>query len=241
VARSESEKALEYVTAREAETNKPLVKGPCITVSRESGAGSGLVDEILKSYLERHQIENTSRWAIFDKNLIGRVLEDHNLPDRLAKLMSHEKISAFTVMINELLGLQPSMRTLLHKTSQTILQLTEIGNVIVVGRAGNIITSKMRNSFHVRLVAPFDNRVKRIQEFYHFNKKEAAEWVKNEDNSRKEYFIKNFHTDIDNPLNYHIILNTGLLSYEECAHTIGRMVMERFPETFKEIQIAEPM
>lgn len=238
MAKSESEKALEYVQSRESEAAKKLVRGPCITISRESGAGSGIVDDILLSILNEHQIENTSKWAIFDRNLIERVLEDHNLPRRLAKLISDEKQSAITGMLSELLGLQPSLRTLIHKKSETILQLASMGNVIIVGGAGNLVTEKMTHCFNVRLVAPLENRINRIQNYYHFERKKTIEFVKNEDFSRKEYFWKNFHRNIDDPLIYHMILNTGKLSYEEAAHVIARAVMERFPETFKQSAVS---
>lgn len=231
MAKSGSEKAWEYIQSRESES-QVLVKGPSITVSRESGAGSGIVDEILKTFLEKHQITNTSKWGIFDRNLIEKVLEDHNLPDRLARLMSHENQSAITSMMNELLGLSPSMRTLFHKTSETIMQLAQMGNVIIVGRAGNLVTSRLNNCFHVRLVAPLENRVKRIQEYYQLDKKEAAEWVKKEDQSRREYYLKHFHKNIDDPLLYHLVVNTGEMTYSETAHLIGRSVMEKFPQTF---------
>lgn len=233
-ARSASEKAFEYIEYHEkfdAASRKRLT-GPCITVSRESGAGSGLVDDILKDYLRKHQKEGYGEWAIFDKNLIEKVVEDYNLPDRLTKILTKEGYNTVDLMFRELFGLQPSMRSLLHKTAKTILQLANIGNVIIVGRGAPVITANLNNAFHFRLVAPLEDRIKRIMEYYNFSRKEATDWIKEEDNSRKEYFMKNFHKNIDDPLLYHITINTHLMSYEETAHTIGNAVMKKFPEMF---------
>lgn len=233
-ARSASEKAFDYIEYHERLTDSPRKRlaGPCITVSRESGAGSGLVDDILKDYLQKHQKEGYGDWAIFDKNLIEKVVEDYNLPERLTKILTREGYNTVDLMFRELFGLQPSMRSLLHKTTKTILQLANIGNVIIVGRGAPVITANLKNAFHFRLVAPLEDRIKRIMVYYNFNRKEAIEWIKNEDNSRKEYFMKNFHKNIEDPLLYHITINTNLMSYEEAAFTIGNAVMKKFPEMF---------
>jgi cytidylate kinase len=228
---SETGKALEYV---ESHSKDKLLKkaGPCITVSRESGAGSGIVDEKLKEILAIHQNEEYGEWAVFDKNLIEKVIADHNLPDQLTRLMTHENYNSINNILAEMLGLQPSARTLMHQTAVTILQLAYTGNVIIVGRGSNLITAKLKNTFHVRLVAPLEDRIKRIQAFYNFGRKEAQEFIKEEDVGRKEFIRKNFLKDIDDPLLYHMILNTHLMTHEQAAHVIANAVMAKFPEAF---------
>jgi len=229
--KSSSEKAIEYIESHSRE-KKIRKTGPCITVSRQSGAGSSIVDEKLKNILEQNQSDEFGEWAIFDKNLIERIMEDHNIPERLGKLFSSEKQSAITNMVNELLGLMPSTKTILHQTAETILQLGITGNAIIVGRAGNVVTAHLKNTFHVRLVAPLEDRIIRIQDYYKIDRKKAIEWLKKEDLSRKEYYSKNYHRDIDDPLLYHLTINTNLLSYEEAASLIAHTVMKKFPAMF---------
>lgn len=231
-AKGECQKAIEYVESHSKESTAPGNPGPCITISRQSGAGSGLVDEKLKELLEARQSQNCGQWAIFDRNLIEKVLEDHNLPERLGKFLTAENFSSMNTLLNEMLGLQPSMRTLFHKTAETIMKLAYIGNVIIVGRGATVITAGLPNTFHVRLVAPFDNRVARIQEFHKFSKKEAIEFIKKEDEGRHHLFQKYFHKDIDDPLLYHMTLNTGMLSYEQSARIIFEAVLNKFPDKF---------
>ncbi len=229
--KSGSEKAIEYIESHSRD-KKIRRTGPCITVSRQSGAGSSLVDEKLKNLFEKNQGDDFGEWAIFDKNLIEKIMEDHNIPDRLGKLFSSEKQSAITNMVNELLGLMPSTKTILHQTAETILQLGITGNVIIVGRAGNIVTTHLKNTFHVRLVAPLEDRIIRIQDYYKINRKQSIEWIKKEDKSREDYYSKNYHRNIDDPLLYHLTINTHLLSYEEAATTIAHAVMKKFPAMF---------
>jgi cytidylate kinase len=231
-AKSESEKAIEYLESHSKGSHIIKKVGPCVTVSRQSGAGSGIIDEILKDILHQNQSDEYGDWAIFDRNLIERILEEHQLPERLGKLFQAEKQSAITSMMNELLGLQPSKYLLLQKTTQTILQLAQMGNVIIVGRAGNVITAHLSNSFHIRLVAPYEDRIKRMMDYYRVGRREAIEMIKREDDSRKEYLLKNYHKEIDDPLLYHLVVNTHLLSYEEAANAIANSVMRKFPKMF---------
>src|SRR6185369_11998039 len=104
------------------------------------------------------------RWMIFDRNLVEKVLEDHNLPGRLAKFMPEDRISGVSDTMDELFGLHPASWILVRKISETILHLAEMGNVIVIGRGANVITSKLSHVFHVRLVGSLENRVKHLQE-----------------------------------------------------------------------------
>jgi cytidylate kinase len=228
---SECGKALEYVESHSKE--KYLKKaGPCITISRESGAGSGIVCEKLKEILSLHQNEEFGEWAVFDKNLIEKVIADHNLPDQLAQLMTHENYNSMNNIISEMLGLQPSARTLMHKTAQTILQLAYTGNVIIVGRGSNLITAKLKNTFHVRLVSPLEDRIRRIEKFYDIDRKKAQEFIKDEDIGRKEFVRKNFLKNNEDPLLYHMMLNTHLMTHEEAAQVIADAVMRKFPQAF---------
>lgn len=228
------EKAIEYVRVREIDSQRGIdFNGPAITISRESGSGSGLVAEHLKQILDKNKSREAPDWTVFDKNLIDKILADHNLPGKLAKLLTQEKQSVLKNMLNELMGLQPSVLSLYRKSAQTILELAEMGNVIIVGRGGNLITKNLSNSYHVRLVAPLQNRVLRIQEYYNLSRKEAIEWIEAEDGAREEFYRKNFLKRIDDPLCYHLIINTGNTPHKEAAHLIAQAVIARFPVYFQ--------
>ncbi len=212
--------------------NQKIKSGPCITISREPGARADIISERLIDYLSNFYNSNPIQWTVFDKNLIEKVLQDHQLPQRLSRLMEEKKYSAVQSITAELLGGQPSIWNLVHKTTDTILQLAQIGNVIILDRGANVITSKLWNTFHIRLVAPLEDRINHVQNLYDFDKKEALDYIKKEDEDRKDYVMNYFHKDINDPLLYHLIINTHMISDEEAAEVIGKSVMKRFPEMF---------
>ena len=49
------------------------------------------------------------------------------------------------------------------------------------GRGSNVITSKLPNCFHLRLIAPIEHRIKHVQEVFNYSKPEAMEYIKRED------------------------------------------------------------
>ena len=212
---------------------RKLNPGPTITISRETGIGAGKICEKLITFFQNYSKVECCDWAYFDKNLISRVIEDHNLPERLSKFMTDEKTSTMNSMINELLGLQPSRLKLLNKTSETVYQLAELGNAIIVGRGGNLITANLKNAFHVRLVAPLNDRIKNAMELYKMSKKESTHFINKEDKSRMDFISKHYHKNITDPLLYHFTLNTGLLTFDDVAETIGNIVIKRFPQMFE--------
>ncbi|HVO73521.1 MAG TPA: cytidylate kinase-like family protein [Ignavibacteriaceae bacterium] len=217
--------------------DKKLYWGPCITISRQTGAGADKVSESLVKFFDGYKKENSPQWTVFDKNLIEKVLQDYNLPHRLAQVMEEKKYSAIISMANELLGGQPGIWDLIHKTTRTILQLAQTGNVIIIGRGGNIITARLKNSFHVRLVAAMEDRIKHVQEFYQLDRTKSIEFIKKDDASRRNYLMTYFNKNIDDPLLYHLTINTTILPYEDAAQLIGLQVLQKFPEMFSKPEV----
>lgn len=217
-----------------------LNPGPVITISRETGTGAAAVCEHLAEFLNNRAIDEYNDWTFFDKKLIERVIEDHNLPDYFRKYLSEERPAKIDSWFGEILGFTPSKLLLLRKTSQTIINLSDYGNVILVGRGANIILSNIERAFHIRLVAPTNFRIETAMSLYNLNRKKATEFIKNEDESRKHYILKYFHKNIEDPHLYHATINTNLLGFDETAEMIGHCLIKRFPQFFHKSKIELP-
>lgn len=198
-----------------------------VSISRQTGSGAHNVAEKLAARLQALGPKFACPWTVFDRNLVEKVLEDHNLPQRLAQFMPEDRVSEIADAMDELFGLHPPSWTLVHQTTETILRLAELGNVILIGRGATIITGKLDYVFHVRLVGSLERRVKHIQEMNHLSKEAALDLIRREDRGRKRYLKRYFNTDLDDPLLYHLVVNTDLVSYDEAARIIADAVMER--------------
>lgn len=191
-----------------------------ITISRQAGCGAREVAEKLTIRLQAETPEEQPRWTVFDRNLIEKVLEDHHLPARLAKFLPEDRISFLQDIADELFGLRPGSWTVIEQTAETTLKLAELGNVILIGRAANIITARLPHVLHVRLVAPLEKRIAHARQAYGMTEPQARKFCVEEDEGRKRYVRKYFNAEIDDPLRYHLVLNTGLVSFDETARLI---------------------
>lgn len=205
---------------------------PCITISRETGAGASTVCEELIKILDANSKPEDEHWTYFDRTLIEKILEDHNLPGQISKYLQEDKYHHLSSAVNELLGLHPTQWTLLHKTTDTVLQLARMGKAIIVGRGACIITAKLHNTFHVRLIAPVENKIKYIMQHQNLSRAEAEIFMKKEDTNRRNYLASNFSKNADDPRLYHLIINTGLLSHKEAARIIAESVNWKFSNLF---------
>ena len=231
-------KARKYVESHaklreDTSTRKKIKPGPCLTISRQCGINTDKIGNLLVKYFNKRKKEEMGDWAIFDKNLIDKVLNDNDLPERLNKFMTEEKISTMNSMLGELLKVHPPILKLLHKTSSTIFKLAELGNVIIVGRGGNLVTAGLKNTFHIRLVAPQNRRIDEVQKILDISKKDAEKMINHEDKIREEYFQKHFHKDINDPLLYHVVLNVDNFEIDTLIKIIAEMVILKFPMFFK--------
>jgi cytidylate kinase len=198
-----------------------------VTVSRQAGCGALVVAERLAKLIQARSPKGAPPWTVFDRNLMDKVLEDHHLPARLAKFMPEDRASQLQDIMDELFGWRPSSGTVVEHASETILHLAEVGHVILIGRGGNVVTAKLPNVFHVRLVAPLEKRIEHAHEFYNLSKKAARAFIQREDAGRRRYLRKYFNASIDDPLLYHIIINTGLVSYDDAAMMIADTLEQR--------------
>jgi cytidylate kinase len=197
-----------------------------VTISRQAGCGALAVAEKLARYLQEHSPKNTRPCAIFDRNLMEKVLEDHDLPARLAQFLPEDRVSYLEDIMADLLQTYPTSQTVIRQTTETILKLASVGNVILIGRGGNIITARLPNMFHVRLVAPLEERIEHSHKSYGMTKAEARKFCLREDLGRERYLKKYFRADINDPLLYHLIINTGLVGYDDAAKIIGDAVLK---------------
>jgi len=199
-----------------------------IAISRETGAGGRTIAELVCQKLDAAEKTPTAHpWAVFDSSLAKQVLEDHQLPPNLEQFMTEDaRLLPVEAIVEEVLGLHPSGWTLAQHTTKTILRLAGLGHAILVGRGANVITARLPNVFHVRLVAPLLTRIRHAAQFYHLGEAEAAKLVREQDHARRRYVRRYFNSEIDDPSMYDVTLNTGRLGFARTAEVIAQLALQ---------------
>jgi cytidylate kinase len=90
-----------------------------------------------------------------------------------------------------------------------------------VGRGGQVVLADKPGVLHVRIVAPLEERVARLQAREQLTPPQARHWIAERDSASAEYLRVFFHTDVEDPTLYHLVLNTGKFSIERCVAYIG--------------------
>lgn len=191
-----------------------------LTISRQAGSGAHTIGEHIAGLLQARFPKDPCPWTVFDRNLVEKVLEEHHLPKSMARFMPEDRISEISDTMDELFGLHPPSWDLVRKTSETILHLAELGHVILIGRGASVITAKMDDVFHVRLVGSEEKRIERASEFYELGKREARNFIQREDRGRIRFMKKYFDVHIDDPLLYHLVINTDRMDGDDVARLI---------------------
>ncbi len=198
---------------------------PFVTISRESGAYGTTIADMLAEHLREHERRREAPWAVFDKELIQKVIEEHKFPVIFERYFVESSAPLIEDILAELFGLHPPQETLVRRMSETILQLTTLGYVILVGRGANIITRKLPSGVHVRLVGSLEKRVAHMKEYLNLPENQAREFVMKEDHDRQAYIKRYFQKDISDVSLYDLIINTDTVSLQDAAMIIGDMVL----------------
>jgi cytidylate kinase len=196
-----------------------------VTISRQAGCGAVIIAEKLAKYLAQQAPLEGATWTVFDRELMDKVLADHNLPKYLAQFLPEDRASQIEDTLADIFGVHPPTQTVVQQTAETLLQLAELGNAILIGRAGNIVTAKFPNVLHVRLVAPLEDRSERICRDDHKSPAEARRFCLEEEQARARYVKTYFRADINDALLYHLIINTSRVGCDNAAQLIGDAVL----------------
>ena len=74
-----------------------------VTISRQTGSGAHVVAEELAKFLQARNPTEVPPWTLFDRDLVKKVLEEHHLPERMARFLAEDRISEIDDTMDELL------------------------------------------------------------------------------------------------------------------------------------------
>jgi cytidylate kinase len=113
-----------------------------------------------------------------------------------------------------------SLEEYVRMVGLVIRGLAREGNVLIVGRGGQILLKNHPQALHVQTVAPLAYRVKVIMARENLNKRAAQNRIRASDRARFDYVRRYHDADwLDSSL-YHLVINTGRFSVITAANLI---------------------
>ncbi len=96
------------------------------------------------------------------------------------------------------------------KQSEAIKRIATEGNCVIVGRGADYILKDNENIIKIFLYAPEEYRIKKIQEMYDDNEKEAKQYMKKSDKSRASYYEVITNKKWGDRSNYDLCINCSV-------------------------------
>jgi cytidylate kinase len=211
-----------------------------ITISKEHGAGGKALSEALARSLG---------YELVDKSLIIKVAQKAKVSAERVESFDQEQYSSVDKFLSNIFLANPAVYSLgsfdfpmttpvglateyeffnsekyLKLTQALLSDVCQKGNVVLVGRGGQVYLAGKPGCIHLRLCAPLEYRVKRVMEKSGLSEKEAMEKIHTRDKSRANYIRDFYNHDWKDPGLYHLVANTQLVSEEKFIILVKQLV-----------------
>lgn len=198
-----------------------------ITISREYGSGGRIIGKILAQKLEvpfydkDELIELAAEQSGFSKELLegAELKAKSSFAYNLSSALSfNEATSGSPLSVNEKLFLA---------TFQTIQEIGEKGQAVIVGRCADYVLRGIPGVTNVFIYAELEDRLRRAVEVYGDKEAEVKDIVATYDKARQNYY--NYHTGQKwgEFKNYNLAINSSYITEEEAANLIVDYVQHR--------------
>jgi cytidylate kinase len=192
---------------------------PVITISRQRGSGGTLIASKLAIRFN---------YTLLHRDIIDRIVESTGYKRRLVEsLDEHSQSRMETWFAAMVAGNYVDGSDYARHLSEIIYSISQLGGVVVIGRGANFIVGRDLG-FHIRVIAPRDDRIHSLMQYEGLSEKDAARAVDTSDRERSEFVKRTFGTSIDDPLYYDLVINHLTISVDTATSLIAAAAMEKF-------------
>lgn len=206
-----------------------------ITISRQRGTGSReIATEVAKLLGYRHFdkwsiVKVAAEMGLSESEVIDFSEEDYQVSGFLERLLGRHPQTGPKIPIHKRDGAGTETITVEQLDEAVCVDLIQAavqaayqqGEMVILGRGSQAILQGKPKTFHVRIVAPLDDRVRRIMvEHEEFTRTDAQNWAIRQDRKISEYLKHFYDISWEDPTLYHLVINVGKLEPWQAAKII---------------------
>lgn len=198
------------IQQKEKPEEKAIV--PVVTVSREPGSGGRIVAQNLAAKLG---------FEVFHQEVLHEMAKRAEVSEQLLATLDERGLSILEDWISSLVydrHLWPDQY--LQHLMNVIGTIGKHGRAVVVGRGANFVLPPEQR-FRVRITAPQNLRIENVVRDFNLTPDEAKRRVIKTESNRKAFIRKYFNSDIADPTNYDLVMNTETLTVDNAVDVIG--------------------
>lgn len=195
-----------------------------ITISRELGSEGDIITDLLCDRLRHCRLDPDMLTAIAKEAGVDveAVLDKEREVLRRPKLISTDMTSLYE-RDPSAFGKEADMddQTYSQIVHETMKEYAREGDVLIMGRGGQMVLREWPMALHVHLYADPEVRVRRLVERMGINEAEAKQLIEQSDQRKREY-IRRVHNNASwkDFRYYHLTIDTGRISPEVAAQMI---------------------
>ncbi|MCD8029058.1 MAG: cytidylate kinase-like family protein [Erysipelotrichaceae bacterium] len=181
-----------------------------ITIAREYGSGGRL---IAQKVAEKLQL------VYYDNEIIDLAAKELGIDVDTIRRVSEEKTSSFMYTMSSSVFTLPLNDQVFAMQSKIIRHLATYDSCVIVNGCADYVLEDYDDVLTVFIHAPFESRLKRVEEEYKEKHDNAKKYVMKKDKNRTNYY--NYYTTKKwgQLKNFDVTLNSDL-GLEECANII---------------------
>ncbi len=182
-----------------------------ITISRQMGSLGREIGRRLGEQLG---------WRVAAREVINEAARRSGAPE--AALAAIDELN--------LLGSCPSPEACLayrQAVDQVVQEMAGQGQLVLIGRAGQVILAGRPDVLHLRTIAPRELRAERVAEWQAIPLRAALAQVDTSDRFRKNYLKRFYGIDWNDPIHYDLVIQTGRVDLEEALRLILALLHAR--------------
>ena len=190
------------------QTSTPPAKpAPCLTITREFGCQAYPLAEALAKELNA---ENSGiPWIIVGNQVLAEVakLSGYSVSQIEKSQDTPSSVKAiFSMFLDKYLAEETEV---FQHLKPVIREFAKRGHCIFIGQGAVLATQDLDNCTHLRLVAPYEFRVKKIMEAHKLDTLEAQNYIDLHQKQREEFLQRFSNVDINDPQLYHLVVNNS--------------------------------
>jgi len=200
-----------------------------VTISRQFGSGGAEVGRIVAEksgllYVDQAIIGEVAKRLGINEEQAAR--QDEQIVGEVGHILEALRSSSpFNLHYNNLfkptdLPTQAQEVAYLRLTQRVLLELATEGDVVIIGRGSQFLLHGAARTLHIYIFAPLDFRIEQVINLYHLNRNSANALIERRDYEHNAYLGRYYGGTQHQPNLYHLLINTGLFTFELAANLI---------------------
>ena len=213
--------------ARDRMSEKEKIKqayGPVLTISRQLGCPAKPIARELVGLINEKTKE---KWTSVSKEILQESASKLGIPaSELRHFFKYNEQGILDGILTTISKFYVSDMKIYKAIEIAIRSIGQKGKVVIIGRGGAAICRNMQNTFHVRLTAPADWRLRKVMETHNMEKKQALIFM-NDYDGKRTHFMMQFAKKVEQDSLFDITYNCASMKKTEIAQSIFTILKKK--------------